>query len=184
MPFPANKDVSIQPASLEYARPLYELINSDRTHLSQWMNWVEMTQRVEDTISYVQIGIEQYRKGIGAQYMVFCRQHLCGMISFNRIEKNNRIGLVGYWLAREFCGKGIMTTALRQLIEIGFDEFQLNKIEVRCAVGNHSSQAIPERLGFNFDGVLRENEYLNGVFVDHKVYSILRREYPSSHSQN
>ncbi|WP_428241456.1 GNAT family N-acetyltransferase [Gynuella sp.] len=182
MLFAMNKDVSIQPASLEFARALYELIDADRAYLGQWMSWVEMTQRIEDTISYIQLGMEQHRKGIGALYMVFCRQHLCGMISFNRIEKNNCFGLAGYWLAEEFCGKGIMTTALRQLIGIGFDEFKLNKIEVRCAVGNDRSQAIPERLGFHFDGILRENEYLNGVFVDHKVYSILRREYPSSHS--
>jgi ribosomal-protein-serine acetyltransferase len=52
----------------------------------------------------------------------------------------------------------------------------LNRIEIAAAVGNVRSRAIPERLGFKLDGVLRERENVNGVMLDHAVYSQLRRE--------
>jgi ribosomal-protein-serine acetyltransferase len=50
-------------------------------------------------------------------------------------------------------------------------------VEIGCAPGNRKSCAIPERLGFTREGVLRQREWLYDHFVDHVVYGILAEEW-------
>jgi ribosomal-protein-serine acetyltransferase len=75
-------------------------------------------------------------------------------------------------------GKGIMTECCRFVVRYGFRTLDLNRIQIPAATGNLRSRRIPERLGFKLEGILRERESLNGAFVDHAMYSLLRRELP------
>ena len=67
-----------------------------------------------------------------------------------------------------------------QLIQIGFEQLDLNKISIRCATENCKSASIPERLGFVKEGTFRESEWLYDRFLDHYSYSQLRSEYLNS----
>ena len=49
-------------------------------------------------------------------------------------------------------------------------------IDIRCAVGNHKSRAIPEGLGFQQEGIIRKAEKVYGNHMDHVVYGLLRQE--------
>jgi ribosomal-protein-serine acetyltransferase len=49
-------------------------------------------------------------------------------------------------------------------------------VSIRCAIENGRSRAIPERLGFGFEGICRESEWLNDRFVDHAIYGLLRTD--------
>ena len=69
-----------------------------------------------------------------------------------------------------------MTLSVKALVEVGFRDYGLNRIEIACATGNARSRAIPERLKFKLEGVLREHEYLYGRYVDHAIYSMLASE--------
>jgi ribosomal-protein-serine acetyltransferase len=88
----------------------------------------------------------------------------------------NGIGHIGYWLGQEFTGKGIMTLAVKDLICQGFKNWPLQKVEIRCAVGNKKSRAIPERLGFQNEGTLRNAEKVYDKYNDHIVYGKLKEE--------
>ncbi|EZS77642.1 GNAT family N-acetyltransferase, partial [Staphylococcus aureus] len=72
---------------------------------------------------------------------------------------------------------GIMTQAVEALIKYCFDEIDLNRIEISVAVNNEKSQAIPERLGFTREGMLRDNELLNGIYSSSYIYSLLKSEF-------
>jgi ribosomal-protein-serine acetyltransferase len=91
----------------------------------------------------------------------------------------NRVGEIGYWLAAAAQGRGTMTECCRLLVRYAFLTLDLNRVEIAAATGNQRSRAVPERLGFKFEGVLREREELYGTFVDHAVYSQLRSEFDS-----
>lgn len=69
-----------------------------------------------------------------------------------------------------------MTSAVREMVFVGFNDFGLNRIEIQCATINAKSRAIPERLGFIQEGVLRSSEKVNGRFLDHAVYGLLKIE--------
>jgi len=73
-----------------------------------------------------------------------------------------------------------MTKVVQKLLEYGFVEASLNKIEIRCADKNYKSRAIPERLGFSYEATLRQCEWLYDQYVDHAIYSMLASEYQVS----
>jgi ribosomal-protein-serine acetyltransferase len=93
------------------------------------------------------------------------------------IDWANRKTSLGYWLAEPHQGRGIVTRGCAALLPYLFDELGLNCVEIGCAVGNARSAAIPERLGFTREGVLRQREWLYDHFVDHVVYSLLAWEW-------
>ena len=98
------------------------------------------------------------------------------MSGYRAIDPVNRSGEIGYWLRADRGGRGIMTACCRVLVAHGFERLALNRIVIAAATENTKSRAIPERLGFRFEGVLRQPEWLYDRFVDHAVYSLLRSE--------
>jgi ribosomal-protein-serine acetyltransferase len=66
-----------------------------------------------------------------------------------------------------------MTKACELLVQHAFGTLSLNRVEIRCATENFKSQAIPERLKFKQEGILRKAELLYGKYVDHVVYSLI-----------
>ena len=79
------------------------------------------------------------------------------------------------WLSREFLGRGIMTRSVRTLCDFAFRELDINRIQIKCAVANTASRNIPQRLGFQLEGIERAGELLSGgVFTDLAVYSRLK----------
>jgi len=71
----------------------------------------------------------------------------------------------------------ILTKCCTALINHGFNELGLNRIEIKCATGNKKSRTIAEKLNFKREGILRQAEWLNGRFIDLYLYSMLKEEW-------
>jgi ribosomal-protein-serine acetyltransferase len=96
-------------------------------------------------------------------------------IPFNDIERTNRCATIGYWLARSYTSRGFMTAAVKALINQGFQQLELNRIQARVATGNHISQAVCNRLGLKSEGILRQAEWLYDHYVDLTMNSVSNR---------
>ena len=84
---------------------------------------------------------------------------------------------IGYWLLPEYRGKGLVTRAVHHLCLLALCEKGFNRIQIRCAIGNTASNAIPQRLGFKQEGTERDGELLiNGEYTDINVYSLLKKD--------
>jgi ribosomal-protein-serine acetyltransferase len=99
------------------------------------------------------------------------------VVAFNEIDKMDRCATIGYWLAKSKMGKGYMTAAVKALMDKGFQQLELNRIQARVATGNYPSQAVCDRLGLKKEGVLRQAEWLYDYYVDLTMNSILRSEW-------
>lgn len=95
------------------------------------------------------------------------------MVGFHRLDWDQLSTSIGYWIAERQQGTGTVTRAAAALVDHAFGVWKLNRLEIRAGVENDRSRAIPERLGFTQEGVLREPERVGGRFVDHAVYAIL-----------
>lgn len=160
-----------------HAEQTYKLIKKNTKHLGPWMKWIDKVESIKDSIANVELNIEEWELKTDLHLGVQKDGLLVGMISLHNIDYLNHSAYLGYWLDEDHVGKGIMTEAVRTLIEYGYAELELNRIEIRAGVQNVKSRAIPERLGFRYEGTIREAEYVNGKFIDLAIYGLLRGEY-------
>lgn len=80
---------------------------------------------------------------------------------------------LGYWLAEPFWGKGIMTEAVRTLSEYAFKELDIHRIFAEPYTTNIASARVLEKAGFVLEGIVRDNVFKDGRFLDQFVYSKL-----------
>jgi ribosomal-protein-serine acetyltransferase len=164
---------SVEPRDAE---PLFALLEGNRSYLREWLPWLDQNTRVEHTLDFMRRSVEGEKQGTSLTCVIERDEALCGVVAFNWIDRPNRACGMGYWLGADHQGAGLMTGACRALIRYARDERDLNRVEIRAAVGNHKSRAIPERLGFSADGVLRDAEWLYDHYVDHVIYTQLRAD--------
>jgi ribosomal-protein-serine acetyltransferase len=63
------------------------------------------------------------------------------------------------------------------LIDNAFTKLNLNKIEIGAASSNKRSRAVPERLGFQQEGEIRDYEFINGRYLDRVIYGLKASEW-------
>jgi ribosomal-protein-alanine N-acetyltransferase len=105
---------------------------------------------------------------------------LIGKCGYNEWRKEHRRGDICYMLARDFWGQGIVSEALRAMLDYGFDRMNLHSVEAGVTPGNDASTRMLERLGFRLEGHLRESFWAEDRFVDSLIYSLLRQEWESA----
>lgn len=174
-----DDDIKLRLLEPRHADALFAAVDANRQHLRQWLPWLETNNAVSDTLQFIQMTQRQFADNTGFVAGIWFRGELAGVLGHNRIDWENRISWPGYWLAQGFQGKGIMTKSCRTLINHAFAELNLNRVDIRCAVENSKSRAIPERLGFRQEGVIRQAEWLYDKYVDHVVYGMLTSEWRS-----
>lgn len=172
-----NKDICVGLSIPRYAEALFALTDQNRDWLKQWLPWPDRIQHPEDTRVFILEQLRRFRRAEALHETIFYRGEPAGVLGFNRIDARTGIGYLGYWLGQAYTGRGIMTLSVKDLLCLGFEYYDLRKIDIRCAAGNKKSRAIPERLGFRREGTLREVERVNGRYLDHVVYGLLAAEY-------
>jgi ribosomal-protein-serine acetyltransferase len=178
--FVIDRSTSLRVLHEDDAPELFELTDDNRTHLRQWLPWLDVVTREADTRAYLRATTKQRKEGRGPVFGILHEGGLAGVIGFLPLDRVNRFGEIGYWLAKNYQGRGVMTQCCRFVVRYGFLTLDLNRIQIAAATENRQSRAIPERLGFTLEGVLRARENLYGTFVDHAVYSLLRNEFDAA----
>ena len=165
-----------------HAQELTDLTDRNREYLRAWLPWVDTNRTVEDRKKFIRGALKQFAENNGFTAGIWHEGRLAGVIGYHSIDWENRTTAVGYWLAEEYQGQGLVTTACRALVDHAFEELNLNRVSIACATENKKSCAIPERLGFRREGVVRQAEWLYDHFVDHVVYATLASEWQARRS--
>ena len=96
----------------------------------------------------------------------------CGFDDF-QVGKSHR-GEIGYWLAKPFWGRGIMTAVVHRVRKHAFDEFGLVKVTAHVFLHNPASARVLEKCGFHEEGFLRKHYLKDGQFIDARLFALLR----------
>lgn len=172
-----NRDLELKILQLEDAQRLFDLTEQNRTYLREWLSWLDENKTLEDTKKFIQGGLERFKNKSGGEFGIWYQGQLVGCIGLPQLKLDHKKATIGYWLSEAAQGKGIMTEVVQALIDYLFNELKLNRVEINCATGNLKSCAIPEKLGFTCEGVIRQVEWLYDHFVDWNKYSILASEW-------
>ncbi|MDH4214222.1 MAG: GNAT family N-acetyltransferase [Candidatus Thorarchaeota archaeon] len=140
---------------------------------------MEPLENVEESKSIIKSFSDRYEKRNGIAWAIVLKEDytFIGTCSYEKIDKENRSGEIGYDLLKEYWGRGFMTEALRIIIEYGFENLNLNRIEAHTAAINMASRDLLRRLGFSEEGISRDSSFFRGEFRDDCYYSLLRREW-------
>lgn len=160
-----------------FVETLLNLIDQNRDHLRPWMPWLDDTTEPEHVEKFIKSTLSNLAEGKGLSSLIIFQDNLVGIVSYNFLDKNTLTGHLGYWLDKDHNGQGIMTKSVAKMIDIGFNDLGLRKVEIRCGVENTKSRAIPERLGFEEEGTLRNAENIFEKYIDHVIYGLMKDEW-------
>nr|WP_022668945.1 GNAT family N-acetyltransferase [Desulfospira joergensenii] len=169
-----DNDIKVCLSVPSFSEDLFDLTNRNRKHLKEWLPWLDTIMRPEDTKAFIELQLQRFSRQEAIHQTIFYKTEIAGVLGFNKIDNTNKIGHLGYWLGKDFTGNGIMTKCVKDLIELGFEEVELQRIDIRCAVGNMKSRAIPERLSFENEGIIKRAEKVYNKYNDHVIYGLIK----------
>lgn len=175
-----SENIKLVPVKESDAEQLFQLIDSQREYFGEWLPFVKSLKSFEDERTFLQSTLSAPEETRSMIYCILYENSIIGLISlmFHSTDKANKRAEIGYWISENFQKKGIMTNCAKTLITYAFTDLELNRVQIRCAVGNTKSRNIPKRLGFTYEGTERDGELLSsGNFTDIEVYSILKKEW-------
>ena len=167
----------VRPLEEDDAEPLHRLVLANREYLAEWLPWAAADRTVEMSLEFIRASQRQLADDDGFQAAIVEDSAVAGTIGFHRIDWLNRATSLGYWIAAPSQGRGTVTEAVRALTTHAFVTWCLNRVEIRAAVGNTRSAAIPLRLGFVHEGVLRQSERHGESYKDIAVYAMLAGDW-------
>ncbi|MDY0394688.1 GNAT family N-acetyltransferase [Virgibacillus halophilus] len=175
--YEVDEKITLRLLNFDDTADLFKLIDASRAYLRKWLPWLDNNTTEEDSKQFIDHAYQLYANRQSLTAGIFYNEKLIGMTGYNQLDWTNHIGYIGYWIAPQYQGMGVMTRSVRAMIDYGFQVLELNRVDIRAAYENKKSRAIPERLGFRTEGQIRQAEWLYDHYVDHVIYGILKWEW-------
>lgn len=159
---------------------LWDAVDSSREHLKQWMPWAEKHDSPTTSEAVVRRLGATWQLRDDMTYGIWDKQtaELLGGTGLHRIDWNVPRFEIGYWIRKSAEGKGYITESTRLLCGFAFEVLKARRVSILCDSRNHRSAAVPKRLGFIQEGLLR-NECVDtvGNLRDTLIFGITDTEW-------
>lgn len=130
----------------------------------------------QDGINYISAMLSADKNEAFA-FAITADSKVIGSISvFRQGNIHRQSAELGYYIAEEYWGKGIMTQAVKQICSYVFEKSDIIRIYAEPFAHNTASCRVLEKAGFKYEGTLRKNAVKNGEIIDMKIYSLLKTE--------
>ncbi|HEY5821067.1 MAG TPA: GNAT family protein [Propionibacteriaceae bacterium] len=160
---------------LEDAAALAQLQQDNRDFLARWDPvrapgfFTDDGQR-----SLIEVALHLYEQGVAVPHVIVCGERIVGRINLNSVVRGAfQSCSMGYWLSETDNGRGLATSAVREMVELAFDELRLHRVEAGTLLDNVASQRVLERNGFVRFGVAPKYLNIAGQWQDHALYQRL-----------
>ncbi|MEI6700522.1 MAG: GNAT family protein [Actinomycetota bacterium] len=115
-------------------------------------------------------------EGEWRNYAVDVDGQLVGEVGFSLVSSQHSNAEVGYMFDPASNGNGFATEAVQVMVDLCFDLLNVHRVVGRLDARNRASAAVLERLGFQQEGLFRQNEFVKGEWTDELVYGLLEDE--------
>ncbi|MDW6005062.1 GNAT family N-acetyltransferase [Vibrio mangrovi] len=149
-----------------------ELVQENEPYLSQWLNWPRACRHLDDFKTFIQGSLYKYADGDGLDCAIEFQGQIVGNIGFNTIDHELKKAEIGYWIAQQYQGNGIVTRACKFLIQYAFESLNMEKVQISAAEDNLPSRAVCERLGMKLEGIISHQEKVGDRILSHAIYGI------------
>lgn len=177
-----NDDITLRHPEMRDALALFALFDENREHLTEWQDWPNKIQTLEDCEAFIQRHIQEYEDSKTLACLIVYQDTLVGMVDLTKIVPPLRKAEIGYWIAKGYEGKGIVTLSARALMVHAFEVMNINRLALKFKRmsddhENWRSRRVSERLGFTQEGILRQDGMTKGVLMDMVMTSLLADEW-------
>lgn len=163
------------------ARKLQALLIKDRAWLSPWEATTPGIRYPVDARDLVRNLLYQQRKGTGLAFIIEVDGALAGQINVaNILYGSVSSATVGYWIGKDFAGRGAMPIAVALTVDYLFDELGLHRVEIDIRPENEASLRVVEKLKLREEGLKERFIHIDGQWRDHRVFAITSEERKGS----
>lgn len=173
-----DDDLELKLVHPSFAPRYLELVTRHQEALAEWLVWPPSAVDEAFFLAFVTHSLHEYADGKGVPCGMFYRGELVGNVALTRIQPELKKAEIGYWLAPDHQGKGIVTRSVNALMRHAFDDLGLDVIHICAAEQNSRSRAVAERLGMTLEGVISNRENIRGRIVNHAVYTMHKADFP------
>ena len=140
---------------------VHQAIRYSFSELKEWLSLFQQLPTVEETEIMLRNAHINFLKRESFRFLIFDKgggKDFIGTTSLHGIDWNIPKCEMGYWINTKYSGNGYMTEAVKELANFGLSHLEFKRIEIRCESTNFKSRFIPEKLGFIFEGTLRNED--------------------------
>ncbi len=136
-----------------------------------------LVKTTEEALGHITMINEKIDSNMGINWAITHKGNpkLLGIIGHYRIQPENFRAEIGYMLLPEYQSQGIVSEAIKTVVDYGFDVMQLHSIEAVIDPGNFASEKVLQKNGFVKEAHILENEFAEGKFWDTVIYSLLKK---------
>lgn len=182
LPYPfelATERLVLRSPDVMHAAELNAAIGESITDLAPWMAWADHVPPLEETTARCRSAASEFRIGHDFRVHVFALDdgRLVGGTGVHRVRPEVPGCEIGYWVRTGEGGKGYVTEAVRALVDLLWKTTPVRRIEMRMHSENVRSRGVPERLGFELEGILRaDSRHVDGSLRNTCVYARVRSD--------
>ncbi|MCF6138281.1 GNAT family N-acetyltransferase [Pseudalkalibacillus berkeleyi] len=137
-----------------------EAIRASIKEMKPWLPFVQTTPTVEETESNLREAYSHFVKRTSLRYLIFRKDNneFVGSTGYHNIDWDVPKLELGYWIDTRYAGKGYMTEAIQKLTEYAQHDLKMRRVVIQCESENKRSRSIPEKLGFELEGILKNDD--------------------------
>lgn len=167
--YPINDQLQLTLVHSRFAKQVNDIVQTQKDYLGEWLSWVKNCS--EDSYrQFVQFAMHRYADDKAIHTHIIKNNQIIGAVSLNDIYHDYKKAEIGYWLHQDYQGRGIMTCAVRAMMNIAKEDYAMQIVTIKAGEHNQSSLNVAKRLGFEFFGIIPNNEVVNGKIINHALY--------------
>ncbi|MCH2189111.1 GNAT family N-acetyltransferase [Candidatus Gracilibacteria bacterium] len=157
------------------AEYIWNLITSDTIRYMIWEKGDDFSTTLKN-IKKTRIKVSAGEAWDAAIYDKNTGKHI-GRCGINKIDDTIPSFELGYWIAPEYYGQGIMPECIRRYLKFAFEQSSFEKGVIRCDSKNENSKKVALKCGFTLEGEFKNHDRVKGELRDTSFYGITRQEY-------
>lgn len=142
-----NENIELRAKSEDSYAAFAEVAKQNRDHLYDWLPWAKNTPD-ESSLEHYSSAPEKKQANESCDWDIYDGDQLVGAIGLMARNKDPKVLEIGYWLAKDAVGKGIISQSVKKLVDLAFSETEAIAIEIGCDKTNLRSAAVAKRCGF------------------------------------
>ncbi|MFI2432229.1 GNAT family N-acetyltransferase [Streptomyces sp. NPDC018693] len=168
---------TLAPLEPRHAEEFLAHIDRGREFIGRFNGLPDVVADLDSARSFLRTYAERAAADTGRLYGIRAEGRLVGAVLFRRFEVAMGVAEAGCWLEPAATGRGLVTRAVRTIIDWAVDERGIHRVEWVVSAGNEPSIAVARRLGMTREAVLRESHLHRGVRHDEEVWAVLAPEW-------